>query len=504
MSQSDQEQRCKLMFHSKAEIPNRLRHLYPLQQVDQILLQKQEEQVNNISKLSQAIESLQINLFKEKNLINRGCISLSTSNINIPPKSHDTQQCENLLIKMHKISNLTNHQQLKVSVNKSKQPSNYLPYSSDKNIYDKIQRKNLILELKDKSLRNVSIQRVKPQNLVHENKPITKFKEKMFEAEIVTENRSYDLQTSLHKFKLHSSTESIATNSSFSSMESLRSSTSESNHSTSSSESRHSKSLSSHSSDNDYVNDYLRQYQNQQQLSSLSLCHHLTKLHNISLVSDNSLPNLTCEISVNNISQKTKSEKFPSSEINPAICTDISIKQPTISLDKSLLIKKRRVSQNKKLINLVLESSLSGDTEIQGSDSGISIESRKGIKCKKTLDFQLIKMPPSSPLKLQEHYFNITRRLLDNEKELLRLPFDMPKLNRRRVLVQQDTTTSGSLTSVDLKDLPFDMPKLRRRLRCMQSTESTTSQISSDLSSTGVGSSIFRKFLLLLYILKNH
>jgi len=50
------------------------------------------------------------------------------------------------------------------------------------------------------------------------------------------------------------------------------------------------------------------------------------------------------------------------------------------------------------------------------------------------------------------------------------LPFDIPKLRRRRaqeLLATEEPAapTSGSTTSVDLRDLPFDMPKLRRRQR---------------------------------------
>jgi hypothetical protein len=125
---------------------------------------------------------------------------------------------------------------------------------------------------------------------------------------------------------------------------------------------------------------------------------------------------------------------------------------------------KRRAPQNKNLINLTLQqqqqSSSSGEAEIHGSDSGISIESRGGTKGNKVYNltsFSFAKQasgvdnggPPDNELQ--------TTDFSD-------LPFDMPKLRRRRLL-QQDTCTSGSATSVDLHDLPFDMPKLRRRLR---------------------------------------
>jgi SH2 domain-containing adapter protein B/D/E/F len=77
-------------------------------------------------------------------------------------------------------------------------------------------------------------------------------------------------------------------------------------------------------------------------------------------------------------------------------------------------------------------------------------------------------------------------------QDLTDLPFDMPKLRRRRATQQvrkqlqksrcpkfepfrflQDIITSGSATSVDLGELPFDMPKLRRRLRQNQQPAGT-------------------------------
>lgn len=91
------------------------------------------------------------------------------------------------------------------------------------------------------------------------------------------------------------------------------------------------------------------------------------------------------------------------------------------------------------------------------------------MKCK-PLNFHQMKL----------HLNNIN--VVDNDPEISDLPFDMPKLRRRRLLMQQDATTSGSATSVDLRDLPFDMPKLRRRLKHTQDIESSASQASSSLS----------------------
>lgn len=89
------------------------------------------------------------------------------------------------------------------------------------------------------------------------------------------------------------------------------------------------------------------------------------------------------------------------------------------------------------------------DTEShQCSDSGISMESRSDTS----------KVAPGS--------------------DLCDLPFDMPKLRRRRLqqmqLAQGSTQdTSSSATSVDLKELPFDMPKLRRKLRTPSNQDSS-------------------------------
>lgn len=72
----------------------------------------------------------------------------------------------------------------------------------------------------------------------------------------------------------------------------------------------------------------------------------------------------------------------------------------------------------------------------------------------------------------------------------------MPKLRRRRVVEQEDgnrrlqesdACTSGSATSVDLRDLPFDMPKLRRRLRppALSESQASSSQSVAEQSSGG-------------------
>ncbi|XP_073978305.1 SH2 domain-containing adapter heavyweight isoform X2 [Rhodnius prolixus] len=207
----------------------------------------------------------------------------------------------------------------------------------------------------------------------------------------------------------YSSTESMATSSSGGSLESIRSSTSEGNRSTSSCESRRSSSLSSHSSDS--AGSGTGAFH--PALNTLSTrVFQQNKLNILSPISDKSSQEPCSETSENN--KNNNSEKAsPEEAVTP------------------IGEKKRRTPQNRNLINL----GLCFDQEAhQGSDSGISIESRVG---------------------------NI------NPLDFGDLPFDMPKLRRRRLLQESTSVqdTSGSATSVDLHDLPFDMPKLKRRLR---------------------------------------
>ncbi|KAK5639008.1 hypothetical protein RI129_011500 [Pyrocoelia pectoralis] len=230
----------------------------------------------------------------------------------------------------------------------------------------------------------------------------------------------------------YSSTESITTSSSGGSMESIRSSTSEGNRSTTSSESHHSSSLSSHDSDSGTNTGF--------SVPQAGFLAHTNKLHILSPISDKSSQepiSETSDINRNNNSQKCSPDEMTTPENTKT---------------------KRRVPQNKNLLNLGFHT---GDPEIQGSDSGISIQSREGITSR----------------------FGFTAELsITNQQDFPDLPFDMPKLRRRRIM-SQDACTSGSATSVDLRDLPFDMPKLRRRLRIQQSsTESSVSQASSSQS----------------------
>lgn len=217
-------------------------------------------------------------------------------------------------------------------------------------------------------------------------------------------------------------------------MESIKSSTSEGNRSTTSSESRQSSSLSSHSSDSGKLANTNYNVQN--------TITHTNKLHILSPISDKSSQEPISETSDNN--RNNNSQKCSPEDVQ---ATPENLKT------------KRRLPQNKNLLNLGLHT---GDPEIQGSDSGISIQSREGIK--------------------SIFGFTATELSVPSQQDFSDLPFDMPKLRRRRIL-PQDACTSGSATSVDLRDLPFDMPKLKRRLRVQQSNiESSVSQASSSQS----------------------
>lgn len=86
---------------------------------------------------------------------------------------------------------------------------------------------------------------------------------------------------------------------------------------------------------------------------------------------------------------------------------------------------------------------------------------------------------------VKSRYTLVTNDLLSappSQQDFSDLPFDMPKLRRRR-LVPDTACTSGSATSIDFRDLPFDMPKLRRRMRLQTGNlEDSASQASSSQS----------------------
>ncbi|XP_053612145.1 uncharacterized protein hwt isoform X2 [Plodia interpunctella] len=224
----------------------------------------------------------------------------------------------------------------------------------------------------------------------------------------------------------YSSTESMATSSSGGSMESLRSSNSEGDRSSSSSESRHSSSLSSHSSDSGNV-PFTKSHH--MQLSGFG--HHPNKLHILSPISDKSSQEPASETSDNN--KNNNSQK-----VSPE---DVDTGNNTIQTTVEIVAKpKRRALQNRNLLNLTFRHSITGDSEIQGSDSGISIHSREGVDSRNA--FTNFKSN------------NTEESRKDDDVDLSDLPFDMPKLRRRRAEAE-----------ADLRSLPFDMPKLRRKLR---------------------------------------
>ncbi|XP_050093517.1 uncharacterized protein LOC126576333 [Anopheles aquasalis] len=264
-----------------------------------------------------------------------------------------------------------------------------------------------------------------------------------------------------------SSTESMATSSSGGSMESLKSSTSEGNRSTSSSDSRQSSSLSSHSSDS----------------AGPSLAFPLrvpvavhSKLNILSPISDKSSQEPGSETSDinnrNNNSQKQSPVDTTAGQpVGPSTTTTGSGTMQSTSMKKDggdeggeavpkPNATKRRSAPNKALLLIT-------GPEIQGSDSGISLHSREDLKSRTNfLNLGIQRASAGGADKQTEPGGKVAL-----PQDLNDLPFDMPKLRRRRAHLQQEPCTSGSVTSVDVGDLPFDMPKLRRRLRLSQNQQ---------------------------------
>lgn len=251
-----------------------------------------------------------------------------------------------------------------------------------------------------------------------------------------------------------SSNESM-TSSSVGSMESIGSDTSEGNCSTSSTESHLSASLSSHSSDSSSIRNY--------SMRAPVIVH--ANMNVLSPISDKSLEP-TLEMLENGAAKKNL-------QLSIAVGDEASGSQmcstATSAADQKA---KRRYLQNR--ASLLLKD------EIQGSDSGISLQSRDEIKSKN----------------LALHNFNshqAAQHLIFNNSELslpediANLPFDMPKLRRNKVPELQ--CPSGSATSVDLGDLPFDMPKLKRRLRDQRASNSFHAPENTDTSGISNASS---------------
>jgi SH2 domain-containing adapter protein B/D/E/F len=212
---------------------------------------------------------------------------------------------------------------------------------------------------------------------------------------VIEAGRVFELKRS-HSGRNYSSTESMATSSSGGSMESIRSSTSDGNQSTTSSESRHSSSLSSHSSDSGPSI--------ARPLRVPTLIH--PKLQILSPISDKSAQEPVLEnCEKNQTSADENGEKA------------IDEKQKKRPTSKTLLLIAR--------------------DEIQGSDSGISLHSRdeKG--------------------KLSA----LCDNKIDNATGLPQdLPFDMPKLRRRRILLNQVSCWNVSNRAETLVRLDSNQP----------------------------------------------
>lgn len=206
---------------------------------------------------------------------------------------------------------------------------------------------------------------------------------------IIESGRVFELKRS-QSGRNYSSIESMATSSSDGSMESIRSSGSEGNQSTTSTESRHSSTLSSHSSDSGAnVTRPLR---------VATLTAH-PKLQVLSPISDKSAQETTLGGENNNHSGTQAIEGGENVEKKLDEHLDI-VKQ-----------KKQRPAASKTLLLL--------RDEIQGSDSGISLHSR------------------DEKAKLSALCDNKIDNSTGLPQDLKDLPFDMPKLRRRRNQLNQ-------------------------------------------------------------------
>lgn len=198
--------------------------------------------------------------------------------------------------------------------------------------------------------------------------------------------------------KNFSSNDSISSSSASGSIESLRSSTSEGNRSTTSSESRRSGSLSSHSSDSGAQLRY--------PLRAPVIIH--ANMNVLSPISDKSIdPNDPNATATRNL------QLFSNADGGG---TKLDIGNSASENQKA----KRRYLQNR--ASLLLKD------EIQGSDSGISLQSRDDSKSKNLALHNFnnqVKPQPfnNSGLSLPEEFAN--------------LPFDMPKLRSRKLLSEQ-------------------------------------------------------------------
>ncbi|KAJ1522364.1 hypothetical protein ONE63_002655 [Megalurothrips usitatus] len=290
-----------------------------------------------------------------------------------------------------------------------------------------------------------------------------------------------------------SSTESMATSSSGGSLESVRSSTSEGERSSSSDGRPGSSSLSSHSEDS--AGPLMLHGPSPGPTSSVttSLCsrlygHTSAKLHILSPISDKSSLEPCSETSDNNRNNNSEPGSGVGTPTATAGGTGGSAagtptgNPPPVSLNLNAdpqaagkNSRSRRTPNNRNLIALSLHGMQAahnanhkhGDGEVPGSDSGISVD--------------------GSNLRWANNY----------HQELEHLPFDMPKLRRRRANNFFMGSASGSATSVEAGGggcavggvaedvpLPFDMPKLRRKLRAASLANSSESSSASHSSAS--------------------
>lgn len=203
--------------------------------------------------------------------------------------------------------------------------------------------------------------------------------------------------------KNFSSNDSITSSSASGSIESLRSSTSEGNRSTSSSESHRSASLSSHSSDSGAQLRY--------PLRAPVIIH--ANMNILSPISDKSLQEPPLDANDASSAATRNLQLFTNTD---GTGTKLDAGSSTSDNQKA----KRRYLQNR--ASLLLKD------EIQGSDSGISLQSRDDSKSKN----------------LALHNFNIQAKPqpfnnsgLSLPEEFANLPFDMPKLRSRKILSEQ-------------------------------------------------------------------
>lgn len=226
----------------------------------------------------------------------------------------------------------------------------------------------------------------------------------------------------------YSSTESIS--SSEGSIESMHSSASDGNRSSISSGSRHSASLSSHSSDSSARVRY--------SLRTPVIVH--ANMNILSPISDKSIQE-SSEMFASGASRKNLqlfNETAPSAAPTKEFTKQTSVDMMLLENQKS---SKRRYLQNR--ASLLLKD------EIQGSDSGISLQSRDDTKIKSLILPNLNggQQKPESQTSNQSQASNQTfnNSGLSLPDDIANLPFDMPKL-RRNILLSEQVSSKQAIS----------------------------------------------------------